>query len=181
VGQLARPTRSNRSQTSLRRHVRELVAETRACALELTRSISVRSPNHEIGGFPDRDSASIIVSGSPNWRRGHAETVSTEVFRRVASRTVSFSTIDFGGFRSSDRDSRRGRGELRPAPTVRKEVNHMLKFYTWAQARLADEEGAAMAEYAVILALITAVVAGLFTTLGGQINGVLQEVIDAFN
>lgn len=57
----------------------------------------------------------------------------------------------------------------------------MLKFYTWAQARLADEEGAAMAEYAVILALITAVVAGLFTTLGGQINGVLQEVIDAFN
>jgi Flp pilus assembly pilin Flp len=92
-----------------------------------------------------------------------------------------FLDINFGGFRSSDRDSRRGRGELRPAPTVRKEVNHMLKFYTWAQARLADEEGAAMAEYAVILALITAVVAGLFTTLGGQINGVLQEVIDAFN
>ena len=42
------------------------------------------------------------------------------------------------------------------------------------------EEGQALVEYALILALISVVSIGILTTLGGQISGVLQSVSAAF-
>jgi len=44
---------------------------------------------------------------------------------------------------------------------------------------LKREEGQAMAEYGIILALIAAVVILLLVTLGGQIKDALQTVVDA--
>ena len=44
---------------------------------------------------------------------------------------------------------------------------------------LKREEGQAMAEYGIILALIAAVVIALLVTLGGQIKDALQTVVDA--
>ena len=44
---------------------------------------------------------------------------------------------------------------------------------------LRREEGQAMAEYGIILALIAAVVIVLLVTLGGQIKNALQSVVDA--
>ena len=44
---------------------------------------------------------------------------------------------------------------------------------------LKREEGQAMAEYGIILALIAAVVILLLVTLGGQIKDALQTVVNA--
>jgi len=44
---------------------------------------------------------------------------------------------------------------------------------------LEREEGQAMAEYGIILALIAAVVIVLLVTLGGQIQNALQTVVNA--
>jgi pilus assembly protein Flp/PilA len=41
------------------------------------------------------------------------------------------------------------------------------------------EDGQAMAEYGIILALIAVVVIGLLVTLGGQIKDALQSVVNA--
>ncbi len=59
----------------------------------------------------------------------------------------------------------------------------MLKFFVAAQNKLAElrnEEGQTMAEYGVVLAVITVVLVGIFGTLSGAIQGAIQEVIDAF-
>ena len=48
-----------------------------------------------------------------------------------------------------------------------------------AYLALKREEGQAMAEYGIILALIAAVVIVLLVTLGGQIKSALQSVVDA--
>ena len=58
----------------------------------------------------------------------------------------------------------------------------MLKLFVSVQNRVAmlrDEEGQTMAEYGVILALITVVVVGLVTLLGTQIEKAFTDVTDA--
>jgi pilus assembly protein Flp/PilA len=42
--------------------------------------------------------------------------------------------------------------------------------------KLADERGQTMAEYGVVLALITLAVIGAMTLLGGNISGALESV-----
>src|SRR5947208_3361519 len=64
---------------------------------------------------------------------------------------------------------------LRPAQ--REEVNHMTKLYLWALAR--QEEGQTMAEYGVVLAVITLLIVGTLTALSGAINGTLSSVAGA--
>lgn len=41
------------------------------------------------------------------------------------------------------------------------------------------ERGATAVEYGLIVALIAAVIVGLVATLGGQIQGAFQDVVDA--
>ena len=56
----------------------------------------------------------------------------------------------------------------------------MLKFFISLQNRLADirdEEGQTMAEYGVVLAVITLIIVGTLLLLSGAINGALQRVI----
>jgi pilus assembly protein Flp/PilA len=56
----------------------------------------------------------------------------------------------------------------------------MLDFaIQWVKDNIKREEGQAMAEYGIILALIAAVVIGLFFTLGGQIKTALTTVVNA--
>ena len=55
------------------------------------------------------------------------------------------------------------------------EVNHMTKLYLWALAR--QEEGQTMAEYGVVLAVITLLIVGTLGLLSGAINGALNSVI----
>ncbi len=57
----------------------------------------------------------------------------------------------------------------------------MQRIFNWTESRLAalrvDEEGQTMAEYGVVLALITVAVATIFTGLGSAIIGKISEVI----
>jgi pilus assembly protein Flp/PilA len=56
----------------------------------------------------------------------------------------------------------------------------MLEFAVqWVKDNIKREEGQAMAEYGIILALIAAVVIALLVTLGGQIKNALQTVVNA--
>jgi Flp pilus assembly pilin Flp len=52
----------------------------------------------------------------------------------------------------------------------------MLEYYTWLRARLAQQDGQTMAEYAVVLAVITVAIVGALTALGGGITSALSAV-----
>ncbi len=57
----------------------------------------------------------------------------------------------------------------------------MLKLFVSLQNRLADlrnEEGQTMAEYGVVLAVITLVIVGTLLALSGAINGALNSVVN---
>ena len=57
----------------------------------------------------------------------------------------------------------------------------MLQFFVSLQSRLADlrnEEGQTMAEYGVVLAVITLLIVGTLTLLSTGINGALTSVIN---
>jgi len=59
-------------------------------------------------------------------------------------------------------------------------VNYMLKLFVSLQNRLADlrnEEGQTMAEYGVVLAVITLVIVATLLLLSGAINTALSKVI----
>jgi len=49
----------------------------------------------------------------------------------------------------------------------------------WAKANLKREEGQAMAEYGLILALIAVVVIGAVTAIGTQLNSKFGDVVTA--
>lgn len=56
----------------------------------------------------------------------------------------------------------------------------MLEFaIQWIKDNYKREEGQAMAEYGIILALIAAIVIVLLATLGGKVKDALQTVVNA--
>jgi Flp pilus assembly pilin Flp len=60
----------------------------------------------------------------------------------------------------------------------------MLQIFVSIQNRLAmlrDERGQTMAEYGVVLAVITLIVVVALTTLSGAIKGALEEVAGLFS
>jgi pilus assembly protein Flp/PilA len=61
------------------------------------------------------------------------------------------------------------------------EVNQMFArvAFQWVKDNIKREEGQAMAEYGIILALIAAVVIGLVAILGTDIKAALKTVTDA--
>lgn len=57
----------------------------------------------------------------------------------------------------------------------------MLKLFVAIQNKLAEvrnEEGQTMAEYGVVLAVITLIIVGTLLALSGAINGALQSVVN---
>jgi pilus assembly protein Flp/PilA len=50
--------------------------------------------------------------------------------------------------------------------------------FSWIKDNIRREEGQAMAEYGIILALIAAVVIALLVTLGTDIKNALQSLVD---
>jgi len=68
----------------------------------------------------------------------------------------------------------------RPLSPAREEVNYMLQLFVSLQNRLAslrNEEGQTMAEYGVVLAVITLVIVATLLLLSGAINTALSKVI----
>jgi Flp pilus assembly pilin Flp len=63
---------------------------------------------------------------------------------------------------------------------MRREVNQMLKFFTVVQVAanslLRREEGQTMAEYGVVLAVITLTVIGAITLLSGNVRSAIESV-----
>lgn len=56
----------------------------------------------------------------------------------------------------------------------------MFEFlYQWVKVNLRREDGQAMAEYGIILALIAAVVIAVLVTLGHQVLNALNTVVSA--
>jgi Flp pilus assembly pilin Flp len=53
----------------------------------------------------------------------------------------------------------------------------MLDLYTWILARGRREDGQTMAEYAVVLGVITLLVLGALQALSGAITAALQAVV----
>ena len=53
----------------------------------------------------------------------------------------------------------------------------LINLYT--RLRYRDEEGQALVEYALILGLVAVVAIGALTTLGTNVNDVLQQIADA--
>ena len=69
-----------------------------------------------------------------------------------------------------------------------KEVNHMLKLIAAAHGLTLNawdmrkrEEGQTMAEYGVVLAVLTIATVGVFTLLSGGITGAINRVIGLLN
>jgi Flp pilus assembly pilin Flp len=56
----------------------------------------------------------------------------------------------------------------------------MTQLVAYLQSRLSREEGQTMAEYGVVLGVITIAVVGAFTFLGGHIDQVLRDVAGRF-
>ena len=54
-----------------------------------------------------------------------------------------------------------------------------VKFQNAVAARRNDETGATAVEYGVMVALIAAVIVGVVTTLGTEVKGAFQKVVDA--
>ena len=52
----------------------------------------------------------------------------------------------------------------------------MLKLYLWMRNWLADEKGQTMAEYALILVLVSIVAIVALTTMGTQINTIFETI-----
>jgi Flp pilus assembly pilin Flp len=67
-----------------------------------------------------------------------------------------------------------------PPSPARREVNYMLKLFVSLQNQLAslrNEEGQTMAEYGVVLAVITLVIVATLLLLSGAINTALDKVV----
>ncbi len=65
------------------------------------------------------------------------------------------------------------------ATDARREVNPVLQLYTYGQtqiARLRREDGQTMAEYAVVLAVVTLVVIGAIALLSSNITNEINKV-----
>jgi pilus assembly protein Flp/PilA len=55
----------------------------------------------------------------------------------------------------------------------------MIEFMQQLAARIRREDGQAMVEYALILGLVSVVAIGALTTIGTDVNGVLNAVVGA--
>jgi len=65
-------------------------------------------------------------------------------------------------------------------PQIGREVKYMLKLFVAIQSKLAEvrsEEGQTMAEYGVVLAVITVLIIGALTALSTGIRGALMDVV----
>ena len=67
-------------------------------------------------------------------------------------------------------------GRLARRPKQRREVNQVLKIYEKLASYRVDEEGQTMAEYGVVLAVITVAVFGALALLSGNIVGAVNRV-----
>lgn len=104
------------------------------------------------------------------WRGGHAGRIETERFG-----------VSHQGFTSQDRRSTQteafsplvSSSALLRRPRARREVKQVQKLFVTLQKR---EEGQTMAEYGVVLAVITALVFGALSLLSGNIISAITRV-----
>jgi len=89
----------------------------------------------------------------------------------VTVRTYPVQTL---GATTSPRAARRI--AVRSARTGRKEVNQLLKFFDYLERLNSREDGQTMAEYGVVLAVITIAVFGALALLSGNIVTAINRV-----
>jgi len=58
-------------------------------------------------------------------------------------------------------------------------MNTFTNLYCWLQAKAAEDRGAGLAEYALLLFLIALAVFATLGLLGAQINDIYQQVVAA--
>jgi Flp pilus assembly pilin Flp len=59
-------------------------------------------------------------------------------------------------------------------------IPNYVKVRDWTEAKLHDEQGATMVEYALLAVLIAAALAGTITALSGGLSGLFGTVVSAF-
>jgi Flp pilus assembly pilin Flp len=106
-------------------------------------------------------------------RRGHAEDVS-EVDPGVTKQLIPIfsSSAHESRFPISSFSSRHALARRKARLIRRREVNQVLKLFN----AFRREDGQTMAEYAVVLAVITIAVFGALALLSGNIVGAVEEV-----
>jgi len=121
-----------------------------------------------------------MIAALSHRRRGHASTLRRFFRRDQAHRQHEQQTfpepqaIHSRGYSIGQFARRRVRID------ERREVTQMLKLFTFVQAAADSlrrrEEGQTMAEYGVVLAVITLLVVGSITLLSGKIQGAIDAV-----
>jgi Flp pilus assembly pilin Flp len=118
-----------------------------------------------------------MIGALSHWRRGHAETLRRFSRRDHANRPHQQSAL------SADRPSAFSFGKFardRVRIDERREVTQMLKLFTFVQIAADSlrrrEEGQTMAEYGVVLAVITLAVIGAITLLSDNVRAAIENV-----
>jgi Flp pilus assembly pilin Flp len=118
-----------------------------------------------------------MIAELSHWRRGHAETLRRFSRRDHAIRPHQQSAL------SADRFSVFSFGKFardRVRIDERREVTQMLKLFTFVQIAADSlrrrEEGQTMAEYGVVLAVITLAVIGAITLLSDNVRAAIENV-----
>jgi Flp pilus assembly pilin Flp len=102
-------------------------------------------------------------------------------FRRDQARRPQHQPASFQAFSPRPHDLSRGK-DARAGVRVygRREVNQMLKLFTFVQVAAESlrrrEEGQTMAEYGVVLAVITLAVIGAITLLSDNVRNAIESV-----
>ena len=74
------------------------------------------------------------------------------------------------------------RNRMDRSPLDRRELRQVMVLYTrYLARRFAREDGQTMAEYAVILSVISALVIAALLLLGGNITNVINRIADAIS
>jgi Flp pilus assembly pilin Flp len=142
-------------------------------------STARRPTNPSTGGFPVADFTPIIQPRSQSDGAATSSNCSEVLLKRGQYKRRYRSCIDRVFVPCTE--------ERMPPPGVPstgKEVNDLDKVFAYAQVFAAEavealrkrEEGQTMAEYAVVLAVVTALVIGAITLLSGNIQGAITRV-----
>jgi Flp pilus assembly pilin Flp len=122
-----------------------------------------------------------MIAALSHRRRGHAKTL-RRFFRRDQAHCPHHSSALPA--QPATRSPGFSFGEFARRPRVRiderREVNQMLKLFTFAQVAADSlrkrEEGQTMAEYGVVLAVITLAVIGAITLLSDNVRSAIESV-----
>jgi Flp pilus assembly pilin Flp len=121
-----------------------------------------------------------MIGALSHWRRGHAETLRRSSRRDQAHRPHQQPALSAPRFAQPFGFSFGKFARDRVRIDERREVTQMLKLFTFVQIAADSlrrrEEGQTMAEYGVVLAVITLAVIGAITLLSDNVRAAIENV-----